>query len=146
MGGASGTWVQVVPQASGGRIVMDFTTPTTLYYKLDNMLLQTQDGGNTWPMIATLPQTIQRVTVAPSTSNTVAAMAGTGLVFVSNDAPAGANATFSGGMPVSMAASVSGVNNIVIDPANPAKLYSMETSDSGGALLVSGDGGMSWQA
>ncbi|MGA3202762.1 MAG: hypothetical protein ABSF12_09735 [Bryobacteraceae bacterium] len=46
-GGAPGTWVQVIPQSSGGRLTMDFTTPDTLYYQLGNTLQQTQDGGNT---------------------------------------------------------------------------------------------------
>ena len=144
-GGAPGTWIQVIPQSSGGRLMMDFTTPSTLYYKLGTTLQQTQDGGNTWPVIATLPLAIAKMAVAPSTSNTVVVVADA-VPYVSNNAPAGTNATFSARLPVSAAASVNGANGIVIDPANPAKFYSLESSRSGGALLVSEDGGMSWQA
>jgi uncharacterized protein (TIGR03437 family) len=144
-GGAPGTWVQVIPQSSGGRIEMDFTTPTTLYYKLTNMLQQTQDGGDTWPVIATVPVTIAKMAVAPSTSNTVVVV-GDATPYVSNNATAGTKATFTGRMPVSLAASVGGANGILIDPANPAKFYSLESGSSGGAFLVTVDGGMSWQS
>ncbi len=144
-GGAPGTWVQVIPQSSGGRIEMDFTTPTTVYYKLNDTLQQTQDGGNTWPVIATVPVGITKMAVAPSTSDTVV-LVGDATPYVSNNATAGTNATFSGGLPVSAAARVSDADGIVVDPANPAKFYSLESTSTGGALLISGDGGMSWQS
>jgi uncharacterized protein (TIGR03437 family) len=144
-GGAPGTWTQLIPQSGGGRLFMDFTTPNTLYYFLGNTLQQTQDGGNTWPVIATLPVGISKMAVAPSTSNTVVVI-GNGTPFVTNDAPAGTNATFSARLPVTEAANVGGANGIVIDPTNPAKFYSLENSSSAGSLLVSADGGMSWQA
>ena len=144
-GGAPGTWTQLIPQAGGGRLVMDFTTPDTLYYYLGTTLEQTQDGGNTWPTIATLPTSISKLAVAPGSSNTVVAV-GDSIPFVSNNALAGVNATFSAQLPMGEAASVGGANGIVIDPSNPAKFYSLESAGSGGALLVSEDGGMSWQA
>ena len=145
-GGAPGTWVKLLPVASGGRLTMDFTTPNTLYYHLGTALMQTQDGGNTWPTIATMPAAIAKVAVAPSTSNTVVAMAEE-VAFVSNNALSGANAKFTGGLPVSGAASVSGTQSIVIDPTDPAKFYSLQDNGSASVpLLVSSDGGMSWQA
>ena len=147
-GGAPGTWTQLLPIASGGRLMMDFSKPSTLYYHLGSTVQQTQDSGNTWPTIATLPAMVARMAVAPSNSNTVVAVVGNN-AWVSNNAQSGTSATFSAGLPVSEAATVSGAQGFVIDPANPAKFYALEANDKGAIdapLIVSSDGGMSWQA
>jgi len=146
-GGAPGTWVKLLPIGGGGRLIMDFSAPDTLYYHIGNTLQQTQDGGSTWPIIATLPGTSSlKVAVAPSNSNTVVVV-GDAIPFVTNNALAGTKATFTARLPVTAAANVDGANGIVIDPTNPAKFYSLEGDGSASVpLLVSADGGMSWQA
>jgi len=95
---------------------MDFTTPTTLYYKLTNMLQQTQDGGDTWPVIATVPVTIAKMAVAPSTSNTVVVSGMRPLC--EQQRHRRHERLVHRRMPVSLAASVGGANGILIDPTN----------------------------
>jgi uncharacterized protein (TIGR03437 family) len=130
---------------------MDFTTPTTLYAFSGPGLFQTLDGGNTWlafgPPNPNNSSNVNVLAVAPSDSNTVAVVLSGTVPWVTRNAQSGATAAWSSGLPIKSAATSSLIYGIVIDPANPNKLYALESNGSGPApLMVSSDEGMTWQA
>ena len=151
-GGATGTFAvlpNTPPITDVGKLVMDFTTPTTLYAFEGTGLYQTLDGGNTWPVFGP----------PDNNSRGWSCRGAVGFEYGGGGAVGGAvpwitkNAQ-SGGGDVARRASADNrrvdrpiIERIVIDPANPNQLYALQGNGSAAApLLVSSDGGMSWQA
>lgn len=147
-GGASGTWTTVFPGATGTSLVMDFLTPSTLYSYLGSSIIQTLDGGDRWPGFGPpYANSVDTMAVAPSDSNTVVVIQSGGIPWITKSAQSGAAATWTSGLAENSAVTATGTKKLVIDPGNPSKLYVLVAAGSTAApLLVSADGGMSWQA
>lgn len=151
-GGASGTFTLLpnTPPTKDLRLVMDFTTPTTLYAYLEAALYQTMDGGNSWPAFGppnTVNSHVDALAVAPSDSNTVALLLSGATPWVTRSAQSGAAAAWHGGLSINFASKWSLIDRIVIDPGNANRLFALLTNGSAAApLMVSEDGGISWQA
>ncbi|MGO9258392.1 MAG: WD40/YVTN/BNR-like repeat-containing protein [Bryobacteraceae bacterium] len=101
-GGATGTFA-VLPNTpiQAGKLVMDFTTPTTLYAFEGSDLYQSLDGGNTWPVFGPPDDNnVDGFAVAPSDSNTVVAvLAGGAVPWITKNAQSGA-AAWRAGLPL----------------------------------------------
>jgi uncharacterized protein (TIGR03437 family) len=149
-GGATGTFVLLpnTPPTEDVKLAMDFTTPSTLYAFAGPALYQTLDGGNTWPLFGPPHTTnVNVLAVAPSDSNTVALVLSGTEPWVTSNAQSGATATWRSGLPIKSSATSTLIYRIVIDPANPNLLYALEGNGLAAApLMVSGDGGVTWQA
>ncbi|HYW44878.1 MAG TPA: IPT/TIG domain-containing protein [Bryobacteraceae bacterium] len=148
-GGAAGTFA-LLPTSpiTFGNLVMDFTTPTTLYAFQGPALFQSLDGGNTWPKFGPPDNnTVDGLAVAPSDSNTVVAvLAGGAVPWITKNAQSGA-AAWRAGLPLVTVSSSTNFEGIAIDPANPNQLYALQGNGTSAApLLTSSDGGMSLQA
>jgi len=150
VGGAAGTFATLPnTPTSISRIVMDFTTPSTLYVYDDENLYQTLDGGNTWPAFGPPGgQKLEGFAVAPSDSNTVLTVVQGTEPWLTTNALSGAGATWLPRFPIKSAATGTTISRVVIDPVNPNRWYCIEADGVAAAapLVVSNDSGMSWQA
>jgi uncharacterized protein (TIGR03437 family) len=152
-GGASGTFVALptspITGGMGGKFKMDFTTPTTLYAFQGSSLFQTLDGGNTWPVFGPPDNNaVDGLAVAPSDSNTVVTvLAGGAVPWITKDAQSGPAAEWRAGLPLVTFSSSTNFSGIGIDPINPNQLWGLQSNGLLPApMLVSSDGGLSWQA
>jgi uncharacterized protein (TIGR03437 family) len=147
--GAAGTFT-ALPNTpiQAGKIVMDFTTPTTLYAYADADLYQTLDGGNTWPAFGPAGgNDIDGFAVAPSDSNTALVVVSGTTPWVTRNAQSGTAATWSAGFPIKLVDTSTTFRGIVVDPVNTSKFYGFQGNGTAPApLTVSNDAGMSWQA
>lgn len=146
-GGSSGTWKGPIVSVPGGaRFYLDYKTPQNLYIESGpgSDFMQTTDGGKTWNQFGPPnANNINWVAIAPSDSSTVMVL-DSSMPWITNDG----GGTWNAGLPGSLAAMIGSPQQIVIDTFNSKKVYMLGGRLNGTAapLMVSLDGGMSWQA
>jgi photosystem II stability/assembly factor-like uncharacterized protein len=145
-GGNNWTTINTPPLNSTSvfSIVFDPTAPSTLYVGTGNGVFKSTDSGSTW--IAQnnfgVPGTpnVQTLAIHPTAPLTVyAGTSGSGLFKSTNGGSVwtAMNNGMGGGNPIFVSA-------IVIDPANPATVYTGHGSFSQGGINKSTNGGTSW--
>ena len=146
-GGTPGSWAPLtngLPDLGGVYVVftMDPSSPQTLYIPAA-ALYQTLDGGLSWHQVGNGVIAGNVVAVSPADSNVVLAADINSVVWGTTNALAGSQSTW---IQVSTFFSNNGgLFGIVIDPANPRKIYGLTTSGGLPSLAQSDDGGASWQ-
>ena len=147
-GGLPGSWSSLQKTGSG-RFVMDLRTPANLYLWNQSEILQTTNGGDKWNPwgpanfdFANFPT----VSVALSDSNAALVKQGS-FVWITSNALAGAKTTFTSGLPLNSALSLSNTQKFVIHPSSPKTVYGLvKSSNPSVPLAESQDGGVTWQA
>ncbi|HEU4872435.1 MAG TPA: SBBP repeat-containing protein [Pyrinomonadaceae bacterium] len=145
--GASWTRISTPPLNSPSvfSVVFDPATPSTMYVGASTGVFKTTDSGATWiPQnnfgLPTVPNVLA-LAIDPATPLTVyAGTFGNGLFKSTNGGAVwtAMNSGMGGGNPTT-------VNSIVIDPGNPATIYTGHgTGNSSGGINKSVNGGASW--
>jgi uncharacterized repeat protein (TIGR01451 family) len=120
-------------------LAIDPAQPSTVYAGTSRGLLaghqifKTTDGGRNWFALITAPlgAGVSSIAIDPSDSRTLYASS------------AGILKSVDGGLTW-FTATREGINQVVIDPGNPARIYAIDASATG--LIVSNDRGHTWNA